>query len=233
MERGGYQGRLRGINIFRSSDRADVHSKTLPDFVAPESTEIRHLGPLEIDVPEGVDFGRGRRNDDPAYGGVMTGLDWSKASLSTPDPARAQKEAQFLPPDPVVVTVTELTPKEKKEIAAFEKRREEARARGKAAENARRKKRGAARKQEQEQQARAEEAAAIKRRQREELREARQRELAIKIEAEEARRKSPEFIAAQQANEAQLAWIEHERRLDLIAEREPLRRRWREQLLKR
>ena len=163
----------------------------------------------------------------------MAGLDWNKASLSTPDPARVQKDTQFLPPDPVTVTVSELTPKEKKEIAAVEKRREGFRARIKAAENARRRKRQAARKQEQEKQARQAEAAAINRKKRDELREMRQQELAAKIAAEEARRLSPEYIAAQQAEEAGLAWIEHERRLSLIAEREPLRQRWREQLLKR
>ncbi|MEG8223617.1 hypothetical protein OSJ57_23895 [Sphingomonas sp. HH69] len=163
----------------------------------------------------------------------MTNIDWRKASLATPDPARVQKDAQFLPPDPIVVRITDLTAKEKKKIAAFEKLREEARAREKAVAKARRLRQQTARKQEKANAAIKAEKAAVAQKKRKELRVTRQRELASKIEAEEAWKRSPEYIAIQQAEAAQREEADRLRREALIAEREPLRQRWREQLLGR
>lgn len=48
----------------------------------------------------------------------MAKLDWSKAPLRDADPARAQRVRDFVEPDRVIISVTELTKQEKKQLAA-------------------------------------------------------------------------------------------------------------------
>lgn len=57
---GSLEGDRPQIVAKRFSGRFVRRSKTLPSFVAPRSAEIRHRGPLEIDVPEGVENGMGQ-----------------------------------------------------------------------------------------------------------------------------------------------------------------------------
>ena len=60
----------------------------------------------------------------------MAKLDWGKASQREADPARAQRVHDFVEPDRVIVSVTNLTRAERKKIAAEQARlREKARMR--------------------------------------------------------------------------------------------------------
>jgi hypothetical protein len=63
----------------------------------------------------------------------MSKLDWSKAKLYEADPARLQRMNDFVEPDPVVISVRDLTPNERKKIAQKQTRLGKARAKLKAA----------------------------------------------------------------------------------------------------
>lgn len=68
----------------------------------------------------------------------MTKLQWEKASLRTPDPARMQQTGDILAPDQVIIAIEDLSPQEKSKLLAREIRRERFRAALKSAENKRR-----------------------------------------------------------------------------------------------
>lgn len=63
----------------------------------------------------------------------MSKLDWSKAGSYEPDPARVQRVDDFVEPDRIVVSVRDLTAREKKKLARQQSRRGKARTKLKAA----------------------------------------------------------------------------------------------------
>lgn len=73
----------------------------------------------------------------------MTKLQWEKALLRTPDPAREQQTNDILPPDEIVIRIDDLSPREKRILEQAETKRAGFRAALKAAENKRRRKRRA------------------------------------------------------------------------------------------
>lgn len=161
----------------------------------------------------------------------MSKIDWSKDKREY-DPARVQRVDDFVEPDPVIISVTPLKPKERLSLArrlksAVERARATQRKRAKKAANI------AATETQQAASAAKKAKQAERQARREAQRETRQRELAAKIAAEDAWKQSPEYAALKAAEDAHVEACARERRKALQAQREPLRQRWRDQLLKR
>ncbi|MBB3695838.1 hypothetical protein [Sphingomonas sp. BK580] len=153
----------------------------------------------------------------------MAKLDWSKGGNYEPDPARVQRTVDFTVPDKLDKKVTF---RRKAGLSAAQQAHKEKKAKQRATAQAKQMAKRAAK------EAKAAKEAAQRAAWEAERAERRKAAL-VRIAAEEARKQSPEYIEAQRAEEARLAWIEHERKLELAAEREPLRQRWRRQLLGR
>jgi hypothetical protein len=156
----------------------------------------------------------------------MAKLDWLKGGFYEADPARVQQVADFVTPDRKHLKLSELTKEQRQQLAASAKRRAEDRSRQKTAEREKRQAKQAAK-----QVAKAKRAAELAAHA--EHRKHAQQKRAIRLAAEEARMRSPEYIAAQQAEQARLAQVAHEQKLVLLAEREVLRKGWRQRLLGR